>query len=203
VEKSRLVQLALALFVGLIFISSYVSLVNYNSQQSTTSTIPATYFAQGFANAVVSGYTSPMYFNVTCSDHATASIAGNEISRRLNLLEVNNSVFNFYSSGRNVSVEPGNMSAQQIYSSVTGSMNQSAANCTLAYSTDVISLPAAANFTVGAQNIAVIVPRTQANATIVLPISYGIGSHVRLKLSTLVTANATIYGPIEITVLSR
>ncbi len=200
-EKKALAQLALAFFIGLIFISSYISLTNYNSQQSATTTIPSTYFAQGFAEAKVVGYGSSLYFNLTCKSPAIRSLANNAISENLTVLENNNSVFNFYSSGRDISVEPGNMSAYQVYSFVSSKLNSTIYNCTSVLATILVKLPGIINLTVGTQKVGVQVPKVDSNASILLPINYTVGKPVRVKLSTLITANETVYGPINIVVV--
>lgn len=198
----RLTQLALALFVGIIFISSYVSLTDYNSQQSATTSIPVTYFAQGFAEANVVGYSTPLYFSLTCNSPAIRSLASNAITDNLTILEDNNSVYNVFSSGRNISVEPGNMSEHRIYSFVSGGLNSTLSNCTSASATVIARLPSTVNMTVGTQTAPIQIPQSSANVSIVLPIKYTIGTSVKVKLSTTVTANGTVYGPI-ITILLK
>lgn len=199
-EKSKITQLALAIFIGLIFISSYVSLTNYNSQQTTVTTIPTTYFAQGFASGKVAGYGTPLYFSLTCRNLSARSAASNAISDSLTLLSNNNSVYNFYSTAGNTSVQPGNMSDYQIYSFVSSRLNQSA-NCVSSSAVTIVSLPSAVNFTIGTQTLEVPVPSADSNVSLVLPMSYTIGTNVKLKLSTLVTANGTVFGQINTIVL--
>jgi len=200
-DKKVLTQLALAIFVGIIFISSYVSLTNYNSQQAATTSTPATYFAQGFAEAKVVGYGTPLYFNLTCKSPATMSIASNIITGNLTILEDNNSVFNFFSSGSNISVEPGNMSEYKIYSFVSGNITPAVSNCISASATVIAELPSMVNLTVETQTAKIQIPQSSANTSILLPINYTIGTSVKVKLSTLVTPNGTVYGPINIIVL--
>ena len=200
-EKNALVQLALAFFIALIFISSYISLTNYNTQQTTTTIVPSTYFAQGFAEAKIAGYGTTMYFNLTCKNAKTMGMASNDLSENLTILEDNNSIFNFYASGRSFSVEPGNMSAYQIYSFVNRTLNSTISNCITDSAVTIIGLPSLINMTVGTQILNVIVPQNESNASIVLPLTYTVGTHIKVKVSTLVTSNATIYGPINIVLL--
>ena len=200
-EKNQLTQLALAFFIAIIFISSYISLTNFNSAQTTTTTVPATYFAEGIASARVVGYGTPLYFNITCKSAALRSMTANAISANLTTLMDNNSVFNFYSAGRNMSVEPGNMSAYQIYSFVNRNLNSTLQNCTSVFATTFVKLPSTVNLTVNTQPAQIPLLQSYTNASLVLPISYVVGNSVKVKLTTLVTANGSVYGPINIIVL--
>lgn len=200
-DKNRLTQILLAVFVALIFISSYVSLTNYNTQQTTVSTSPPTYFAQGFAKAKVAGYGNSMSINFTCKNQTIESDASNVITANLTKLYDNNSIFNFYSAGSSIPIEPGNMSAYGIYSFIKGKLSAQQANCISASAITILQLPAIVNLSVGTQTNQTHIPQGSINQSLQLPLNYTIGSIVRVKFSTAVTSNWTIYGPINLVFL--
>ncbi len=200
-DKNRLTQILLAVFVALIFISSYVSLTNYNTQQTTVSTSPPTYFAQGFAKAKVAGYGNSMSINFTCKNQTIESGASNVITANLTKLYDNNSIFNFYSAGSSIPIEPGNMSAYAIYSFIKGKLTAQEVNCTSSSAVTILQLPAIVNVSVGTQTNQSHIPAGSINQSLQLPLNYTTGSIVRVKFSTTVTSNWTIYGPINLVVL--
>ena len=217
-DKKKLMQIVFAVIIALVFISSYVSLVNYNSQQPTTTTAGQTYYAQGFAKANLTGYGGPMYFVITSGSSASNATASNIINSNLTVLEGNNSVSNFYASGMNFSVEPGNMSAYQVYLFIFGKLNAKAANMsssntlatnaiapnpynTTAYAAASLELPQIVNFTIGAQSAMLQIPPQYRNQTIQLPMTYEIGSSIKVKLSTLIETNGTITGQMGVIVV--
>ena len=200
-DKNKLTQILLAVFIALIFISSYVSLTNYNAQQSTVSTTPPTFFAQGFAKAKVVGYGNSMYINLTCKNQTLADAASSAINSNLTKLYKNNSIYNFYSAGSSIPIEPGNMSAYSIYSFIKGKLTAQQANCISSSAVTILQLPAIVNLSVGTQTNQSHMPQSSINQSLQLPINYTIGSIVRVKFSTTVTSNWTIYGPINLVVL--
>ena len=200
-DKNRLTQILLAVFIALIFISSYISLTNYNAQQTTVSTTPPTYFAQGFAKAKVVGYGNSMYINLTCRNQSISAAAANIITSNLTKLYTNNSIYNFYSAGSSIPIEPGNMSAYVIYSFIKEKLTAQQANCISSSAVTILQLPAIVNLSVGTQTNQSHMPQSSINQSLQLPINYTIGSIVRVKFSTTVTSNWTIYGPINLVVL--
>jgi hypothetical protein len=200
--NKKLSQLGLAIFIAIIFISSYVSLTNYNSQQATTTTVPQTAVAQGVVQARLTGYGGPMYFLINSKNTTIVSESSNVIISNLTVLEVNNSVLDFYQTGRNISVAPENMSAFQVYSFIKGKLNQTLTNDTAAYATAYLELPSLINLTVGTQKVQVAVPSSYLNQSVPLAMTYPTGSDVRLKILTDITANGTVYGQMNLVVLT-
>ncbi len=196
-DKKRLTELALALFVGIIFISSYVSLTNYNTQSATT-TIPGTAYAQGLAVVAISGYGSPLYLNVSCSNAALENRTIGIVTSNLTALESNSSVLDFFATGKNISVAAQNMSAYGIYSFITGKVGPNASECIKGYAVAFLSLPPLINVTVGSQGLQVPVPHKYANQSVFTAINKTIGTKLSVKVSMLLTQNGSIYGPLSI-----
>ena len=201
--KNRIIQLALALFVGLIFISTYISRTNYNSEQVTTS-IPQTIYAFGFANVSITGYGTPMSFNLTSNNSALRSAAANIIVANLTTLYYNSSILNYpYLSGTSISVAPENMSVQQVYSFISSKLNSTLLNSTIVYATTSLSIPQVVNVSTGGpQKFKILIPEGSRNASITLPIKYKVGDQLKAKISMLVTANGLEYGPISLIIMN-
>ncbi len=201
-QKNSLSQLALALFIGLIFISTYISLTNYNSsQQTSTTTVPPTAFAEGFAEGTIIGYGTPLYFNATCSNTIIQNASITSISNSLDILQKNNSISSFYPSGESIIVAPQNMNAYQINDFINETINATESKCISSFAMTYVRIPGALNLTANGQKILIPVPANSTNESIILNPTYKQGSTIRLKVSTLLTANGTIYGPINIVVL--
>jgi len=201
-DKRRLTQLGLALFVGLIFISSYISLVNYNAQLTSTTTAAPAYYAIGFSNATITGYGGPLYFDLASGNATVRAVAANIITSNLTILEDNSSVLNFYTAGRNISVEPENMSAYDIYLFISSRLNGTVAqNITVPYATAYALLPQTVNFTVGTQAAKIPIPSAYSNQSFISQVKYGLGSQVRVKITTFITQNGTISGSMNLIVV--
>lgn len=197
-EKKRLAQLFLALFIGIIFISSYVSLVNYNSQQQARTTVPQTVYAQALANGIIIGYGNPMHLSVSGQNASARSTASNIIDSNLTKLEENGSVLDFYAAGDNVTVASQNSSSYQVYSFIVARLGPSLSGTLSANATAYVELPQEMNFTIGTQKARLPIPPSYLNQSMVLPLWYGIGRQIRVKASALVTANGTIYGQMSV-----
>ena len=103
-----------ALFVAVIFLTSYAAFSGNSSRNttSTTSTV-ATYYAVGSTNAAITGYNSTLFVNVSCK-----GILQNQTVNRINAvatqLENNGSVLTYSSSGNNFQIGPQNMNSKSI-----------------------------------------------------------------------------------------
>ncbi len=200
-DKKRISELALAIFIALIFLSSYISLTTYNSQQPQVTSQPQTAYAQSITNAVVTGYGGPLVFNLTCKNKTVQLLASNAISSYSAQLEDNNSVLNFYTSGGGTFVAPGNMSAYKIYQYITGKLNSDEKNCTATYGTAYMELPPILNMEVGSQSVQIPLTQSERNISFSSQINRTIGTRLNVRVSSLIDANGTIYGPISVVLL--
>ena len=197
-DKKRLAELGLAIFVAIIFISSYVSLTNYNSATATT-TIPATAYAHSYATAVITGYSNPLYMNVAChGDASLENLATNSVTASLTALEANSSILDFIPSGTNISIASENMSTYGIYTYVTGRLDAQEAQCIHSYAIAHLLLPPLLNVTVGSQALQVQLTTAQMNQSIYTALNKSLGTKVKVKVSMLLTQNGSIYGPMSI-----
>lgn len=202
-QKSKLAGLGLGLLVALVFISSYISLTNYNSQSQKTTSIPATYASVGITKGKLIAYTSPFYFNIVCKnasiDNATAQI----INENLSILQNNNSILTSYPvNSKNISVAAANMSVYSIYKFITSKLSAPEQACVSAYSNAVVFLPQAVNMTIGNQRYLVGIPSLYRNATFISPISRGINQTITVKIYATVAQNGTVYGTPQIVILN-
>ncbi len=182
-NKSKLFQFGLALFVAAIFLSSYFSLINYNSQHTPTTTVQ-TVLAVGIGNATLTGYGGALYFNITSKNAALRSIASNIINSNLTMLEANNSIIGTSGTQYNISAAPENMSTYEIYLFIAGKLNSTLLNYTKAYATAHFQLPHAMNFSIGLAGTQIVrLPILQRNQSVsAFPLRYTIGSSHRIKV---------------------
>lgn len=201
-EKKKLLELVAAIFIAAIFISSYISLANYNSgSASSTTTIPQTVYGQGSTNGIIYGYASPISINVACSNSINDNLTISNLSSKLTAMENNNSVSNFYNSNLNFQVASGNLSPYQIYTYLENTTAPAQFGCINFTGPAELRLPQFINFTVGAQKANLPINASYRNATITLPLSKGINKQVKLRVSVLITVNGTLYGPMTVSVI--
>ncbi len=199
-ELKKLGALLIPLFIAAIFISTYLSNANYSVPTSVTTSIPQTAFGQGVANVVITGYGSPLSLSVACINKSKNNSTVSNVTLILTNMENNNSISNFYNSNMNFQVAAGNASSYGIYKYFQNS-NSVQFGCLNFTGPAYIALPLAINFTVGSQKVQIPVTSNYRNNTITLPLSYGIGSHLRMKVSALITANGTLYGPLGLSMI--
>ena len=120
-DTKKLWFLIAAIVVALMFISSYVSLTTYSSSQPQTTTIPNTVFGQAIINGIVTGYgTAPVAITVRCHNASYINSTASNVTRILNRLEGNNSIFNFYNTNMDFHVAMGNQSTYGMYTYFKG-----------------------------------------------------------------------------------
>ncbi len=201
-DRKKLMELVAALFIAVIFISSYISLTSYNATQATTS-VPGTAYAQAISTARLTHYSSPMVVDISCQNSTAKNHTSDIVNATLSALESNSLVLNFYSVGTNISIAPENMDSYSIYSLLQNRTGSSGAACMKGYATAYISLPQQLNITItGGQQLAIPVPGSYANESVYLEMNRTIGSVLYVKESMLVTQNGSIYGPMSIVLLS-
>lgn len=202
-ERKRLMQVLVTLFIAIIFISSYFSLTNYNNSTSKTSTtVPPLYFANSIVNAPVSGYGNAVSITVACSKNATNSTM-DDINTVLSSLAANNSIQPPYSIGNKITVIIGNMNASVLYNYVAGKISDTQMNCSAFSGSATILLPYTINASVqtsyGISSHSIRIPN--ASRAYFLPITFPFNSTNGMKVSirTYVTTNYTAYGNLNVT----
>ncbi len=184
-KRKRLIFLIGALFVGIMFLSSYGAFGNNSGTASTTtaptSSIPATYFVtNNFTNGTIYSYS-----NITVKFVSNVSNA----TLLLNSLELNGSLESFTGSGNVYKISLGNMSIEDLnrfFSSRGIIVNMSGSamigvpkNVVLYYSTKGESIPV--NVTLPVHNF--------SEPMRILPI----GSNVPVHIIATVFPNGTAY----------
>ncbi len=197
-DKKRITEALLAIFVAAIFISSYVSLTNYNTPQNATTTVPATIFAQGISNAVITGYGGDLYLNITCANHSAAAETVNTLTPYLTKLENNNSILNYFNPGWNISIAPENMSTYEIYASSLARLGRNYSGCVTGYATAFARLPQSVYLNTGTQVAPVQLTQRERNVSFASNLSWAAGTTLKVRVSALVLQNDTIYGPISL-----
>lgn len=200
-DKKRITEVLLAFFVAAIFVSSYVSLTNYNTPQNATTTVPATVYAQGLSNAIINGYGGDLYLNITCSNRTVSAETVNTLTSYLTKLEDNNSILDYFNPGFNISVAPENMSSYSIYNSSMAQLKGSEHGCITGYATAFVALPRTVYMNTGTQVVPVQLLPNERNTSFTSKIGWPIGTSLNVKLSALITQNGTIYGPISLVLL--
>ena len=200
-EKKRAIELLGAVFIALIFLTSYAafSSSSTNAGAKTTTTVPvSTYYATSSAQANITSYGQVLEMNVSCGN---ASAVGSSISGILTAMQRNGSISNFYSSSPgHILVYLGNYTAYAAYQSIAGKLGQSAA-CVAFSSQASAQLPARITFHVALTKSSFIVPIPSSQRGVTLPVALGTGTgrYVNVSVAALITENGTVYGNMSVT----
>ncbi len=197
-EKKKLVEVLVAICVGVLFLSSYANFAGSNGigapkvNATTTAIVPQTVYAYGFANAMILNYSENLQVGVSCSN--STAVLG-IIENITSALESNNLVINTYSTGRTVLVQVGNIGARGFYKYVSSRLNQSTLLCTSFAGTADVELPQSINFTVSGttkQSFPAQLSASMRSNQVPINLSYN-GSSIRMKIAALLEANGTVY----------
>ncbi len=199
-RKKQIIEALGAVFIGLIFLSTYlvrgqIGGTGGGSGTTTTTIMPATVYSYGFANALVANYTNNLQLSVSCAGNNTSTVL-NRLNSLVSGLQVNNSVINSYNIGDSITVQTGGMGPEALYSYVYAKMNQSALSCVDFQGTADLLLPASLNFTyatsTGTQHVSIPLSFAQRNVQFPLSLNYGANT-LRVKVVGLIESNGTIY----------
>lgn len=199
-EKKRMVELVGALFIAIIFLTSYAAFSSSGTRPSANNTAPAqaqTYYATGRTQANITSYGQVLSVNVSCSN-ATAVMSS--LNRLLTAMEGNGSVSNFYSpmQGR-ILVQLGNYTAYKVYSLLSAGIGSGAA-CTSFTSQASVLLPARMSFMIplAKSSYTVMIPGSQRSVTLPITLSNSTGKAINVSVAALITTNGTIYGSMSV-----
>jgi hypothetical protein len=193
-DRKKIMQMLLLVFVAVIFLTAYASFDSFNSQQqqtsSTTSVVPSTAYASGFANATLSGYENITTVSVTCKAASPLTLS---LQSALSGLEANSSVLSYYQSQGQFIIENGNMPVPAFYSYLMSGLNATSRNCTSVLTGINAVLPQVISLEVAGQSYQIPVPEAMRARTVQLPALTNLSVKVPLKISALLTVNGTLY----------
>ena len=199
-EKKRMIELVGALFIAMIFLTSYAAFSNSGSRPSANTTAPVqvqTYYATGRTQANITSYGQVLAVNVSCSNSTAVS---SSLNRMLAAMESNGSVSNFYSpmQGR-ILVQLGNYTAYKAYSLLAVGIGPGAA-CTSFASQASVLLPARMSFMIplAKSSYTVLIPGSQRSVTLPITLNSIMGKSINVSVAALITTNGTIYGSMSV-----
>ncbi len=198
-DKKKIYQFLVALFVAVIFITSYLSFINFGSPlaQNTTKPVPQTVYAVGFANASIFSFTNLLNITVTCPA-PNSTIVINNLTNTLNALQGNSSVLNVFPAGNNITIETGKLNALGVYARLYPDLDNSTAKCTAFKSAAVAHLPSTITMYVGTQTVSLGVGGNNTY-DIPLTIEQNLSNTIRVRVAALFTTNGSIYGNLSVT----
>jgi hypothetical protein len=191
-EKKKLIELLAAVFIAVIFVSSYAAFGNSGGiAKTSTTTIPGTIQIHGSAQGSIVSYGDVLDVNVSC---ANASAVSGSLSGYLAALEKNGSIDNFYSPADNeVLVQTGNYSLLKAYGAIAAKLGRNA-NCTgFAATQATVQIPSAINATYEGGAAKIPIPNALRNYTRQVALSKGMSNSIGVSVYALVTQNGTIF----------
>ena len=163
-EKKKLAELLAALFVGVIFISSYAAFGGSSggqTQKQTTTTVPGTVYVSGSAVAKVVSYGKLVDVKVSCRN---ASAASKGLSDFMSALENNGLIGNFYSPADNETlIELGNTTAPAIYAALSEELGKNATCTAISATQATVQIPSRINVTYTGGSTTLTIPAGQRN----------------------------------------
>lgn len=185
-----------ALFIGLIFLSSYFTLRNLSVGSTGTATnntvVPQTVYGVATANAIFSSYNNTLSIAVSCTNSSSTPV-DTKISQYISSMEGNNSIYNSYSLPNETVIQPGTMNATKLYKFFSSNLNSTAFSCLTFSSEANILLPAELNLFIVNKTYTVTVPQNLRLSQVQLTLVKNPPSNVKVRISALVTTNGTIY----------
>lgn len=191
-EKKKLIELLAAIFIAVIFVSSYAAFgagQGSAPSQGATTTVQGTEIS-GVAVASVVSYGRILDVNVTCGN-ASAVTANAEAL--MNSLMGNGSVESSNPVADNeISVLLGNYTATEAYNALATDLGSNAA-CTRVVATEAtVQLPSAVSVIYGGGSIKIAIPADLRNYTEPIRLSNATGGKVGVAVAMLVSNSGTI-----------
>lgn len=204
-EKGALIKILITIFIAVIFIASYASFGNNGTGTivtSITTTIPPqTAYAAANVNGTVSGYGPIMSMFITCSNVSLKNSTIYSVSNTLTSLENNNSINNFFSPNQTTfTIYTANMNPYNVSTYLNSTIPQIQTACINFRSQTILTIPSKINFTVANQHVVIPIPanlRNYTSNTKIVPLN----SKLPLRVSTLLTANGTIFGNLSVSAI--
>ncbi len=201
-QKKKIAEFLVALFVAIIFITSYLASANLGSSLGSNSTkgkgTPQTVYAIGFANGTISNYTDTLNVSVLCGSPNSAKAIGN-LTNEVGRLEANHSVSTYFQAGNNITILSGSEETNSIYSRLYKSIDTAQANCTTFSTGAVVLLPSQVKLYVASQLITLGVGRNVDRYVVPVTLSQNMSSVLKLRIAALITSNGSVYGNLSVT----
>jgi hypothetical protein len=188
-QKTKKLLLFLgAVFVAVIFLSSYLSFQNNSLATSSTTTVAsvATFPVFGSSTATVTGYGA----NANITVNSVYGGADANVMKTLSELETNGSINNYIGSNGSYEVFLSTINAYYLQQQLQNAVNSS--NAVVVSATTYIMLPS--NVTLYANNYPVRVYLSDRNLSVGTTRLECIGSIINVSLRALVTSNGILYG---------
>jgi hypothetical protein len=189
-KTKKIIFLVGAIFVAIIFLTSYAAFSNNNtSGTTTTSTVKQnqpTFFATGSASAVITNYTQVATVRILNDSNST----NDAISNLMSQLESNGSVDNYIYSNGSYDVYLATISPYGLQSIFDKSVP---ANAVSVGSTADITLPASINMFYPGTVQPINVPLSSRNYSLYLSTLQSLNSTINVSISALITETGQVY----------
>lgn len=197
-NKAQILQILLAVFIAVIFISSYFTFQGINPSSTAQNTkskagqVPPTVYGYSYSNALILSYNSTMGITIACPSEINAS-ANNKINGEIQAFEGNGTIVNTYPTQDGLLVEASSNQTKNIFNKIYGSLNSTTQLC-VSFSTYArILLPSTANMIIGNQSYTASIPSNFSTAEIPVTLTGAANSVVGIRIAALIEQNGTIY----------
>lgn len=186
-KMKNLILLFGAIFVAVIFLSSYASFNSNNTNSSSTTTVKSvqTVYALGSSNAVITNYTEIASVSFVNASNSTKA----SVETLLSKLEANDSIQNYIYQNNSYQVVLLGLSAYGLEEALYNQTNQS--NSINVGATADILLPA--ELTLQYSGTPISLHLTNRNYTVYMSRIESIGSTINVGISALLARNGSIY----------
>ncbi len=195
-NKAQILQVLLAVFIAIIFISSYFTFQGINpttqSTKSKTVPTPVTVYGYSYSNALILSYNSTMGITFACPSGINASV-NNKINNEILSLEGNSSIINTYPIQNGLLIDGAPNQTKGIFKKIYNSLNSTTQQC-VSFSTYArVLLPSTATMLVGNQSYTASIPSNFSIAKIPITLQASSNSVIGIRIAALIEQNGTIY----------
>lgn len=196
-EKKKLAQAIGAIFVALIFLSSYATMGSKGGGSTPTTTVPQvqTVYATARGAATVASYGSVMEINISCANVTTVF---DKINSILSSMQSNGTIANFYyQQASQILVQAGSASNSSftLYKQLANAIGDGFV-CTTFSSSAGIQLPNTMRFyaPIAKTDLLINIPADRKSYTVPFIFTSNLSKTINVSVSALITVNGTLFG---------
>lgn len=192
-------EIVSAVFVAVIFLSSYISFgtANQRAGKTTTTAITNAFYSTATVTAAITGYGPALVLNISCSNESGVYAY---LNNQLVSYERNGSISTYYSPASNeIVIETETLSSYPLYRSLQARLGSNA-TCVSAYPLMLIQLPSTIQFYTPAlaSNITVVMPTSLTRSQVAASFSKNASNTVGVYVRVLITPQGEIAGNLSV-----
>lgn len=200
--QKKILELLVALFVAVIFITGYLASANITggapqgSSSSKGKGAPQTVYAFGFTNGTIVNYTNELNISISCKNSTTLV---NNLTSTISYLEAHNNVSTYFQDGGNITILDGTEATNSLYLQLGSAVTNSTSNCVKFSTGAVLSLPSPVKLYVQSQSVSLQLGGAADRYIVPITLANNMSAKVHVRVAALLTSNGSVYGNLSVT----